>query len=207
MVGTLWWAPDEHSASAPRLLVVASGSHTSPWSLRNASISSLASSGLHRICASTHGALVRTSSNIPSHPSSTFPSSSNCRSTAPSFSSCPAVAVTFFSSCSFATASSSWQSTTHSTVRHIDAAQTKNAHMSALWSYAGPRVSGAMYPAVPGPCSVIRRFPSSGSRTAVPQSVKASETRTTSPARPRATARTNRFFALRSRQTTRASLS
>ena len=62
-----------------------------------------------------------------------------------------------------------------------------------------------MYPAVPGPWRVIRRLPSSGILTAVPQSVNAMATLTTSPARPRCADLTNKFLALRSLQTMRAS--
>ena len=68
-----------------------------------------------------------------------------------------------------------------------------------------------MYPAVPGPCSVMRRrlSPSStrGIFTAVPQSVNFTRSFVTSPARPRSTSETSRFFALRSRHSTRASFS
>ena len=45
--------------------------------------------------------------------------------------SCPDVALAFFSSFKSAMASSSWQSMMHSTFRHIDAAHTRYAHMSA----------------------------------------------------------------------------
>mmetsp|Transcript_2305 Transcript_2305/g.8912 ORF Transcript_2305/g.8912 Transcript_2305/m.8912 type:complete len:243 (+) Transcript_2305:3038-3766(+) len=58
-----------------------------------------------------------------------------------------------------------------------------------------------MYPAVPGPCRVMRRFASSprGILTAVPQSVNFRKSFTTSPVRPLWTWSTSKFFAFKSR--------
>ena len=103
----------------------------SAWSARNCVSSSKASSGVHRSVESTQGAAVLMSSNRASHSGSTLRSASNKPSTASTFASCPAVALAFFSSFKSARASSSWQSTTHGTVRHMDAAHTRYAHMSA----------------------------------------------------------------------------
>ena len=103
----------------------------SAWSARNCVSSSKASSGVHRSVESTQGAAVLMSSNRASHSGSTLRSASNVPSTASTFASCPAVALAFFSSFNSARASSSWQSTTHGTVRHMDAAHTRYAHMSA----------------------------------------------------------------------------
>ena len=64
-----------------------------------------------------------------------------------------------------------------------------------------------MYPHVPGPCSVILRFPTFGSRTAVPQSVNPIVTFVTVPNAFLSTLRTNKFFAFKSLHTTRAPFS
>ena len=61
-----------------------------------------------------------------------------------------------------------------------------------------------MYPHVPGPCNVIRRFPILGNRTAVPQSVNPIVIFVTVPNEFRTTLRTRTFFAFKSLHTTRA---